>query len=173
MSVARFPVDGGHVLVFARSLGDFTAPYTDEQFERDGLAGIAAPPTFLQASAHFDPDYGLRPRPDTPWWGSGATSSDHSAAQAAAAEQNGSDEPAPARATVLHAEQRFEFVRPVRVGDVLSATQRAGRSWEKISRRGGRLMFSESITEYYSAGGDLVATATAVAVQTYPEGNDQ
>jgi hypothetical protein len=142
MGIPRFPVEGGHVLTFARAVGEFGAPYTDTEFGSGGLAEVAAPPTFLQASAQFDPEYALRPRPGAP-------------ARASAE-----------RASVLHAEQRFEFVRPVRVGDVLTATERPGRSWEKVSRRGGRLVFSESITEYYDTAGDLVATVVAVAVQT-------
>ena len=37
---------------------------------------------------------------------------------------------------------------------------------EKEGRRGGKLMFSESITEYRNQKGVLCVTATSVGVQT-------
>jgi N-terminal half of MaoC dehydratase len=159
MTVRRFPVESGHVLTFARALGDTSTTYSDATFDRGGLAGVPVPPTFVQASAQFDPEYPLRPQPGTRWWGSAGTprvSGGPPNEQASAAGGGGS---------VLHAEQRFEFARPVRVGDVLTTKQRAGRAWDKQGRKGGRLVFSESITEYYDTAGELVVTATAVAVQ--------
>jgi len=41
-----------------------------------------------------------------------------------------------------------------------------GKSWEKEGRRGGKLMFSESVTEYRDQNGELVITATGVGVRT-------
>ena len=38
---------------------------------RPRSAGIIAPPTFVQPSAQFDPDYPLRPKLGQPWFGSG------------------------------------------------------------------------------------------------------
>jgi acyl-CoA thioesterase FadM len=66
----------------------------------------------------------------------------------------------------LHAEQHFEYHKPVRAGDVLTAQTRPGRTWEREGRRGGRLRFSESITEYRNQDGDLVVTARGVGVRT-------
>ena len=147
MSVGRFPVESGHVLTFARSLGDVAEAYSDESFVANGFADVAAPPTFVQASAQFDPDYPLRPRSGTPWIASSSA------------------EPSP-DAQVLHAEQSFEFNRPVRVGDVLTSETRAGETWEKEGRRGGRMVFGQLITEYRDAAGEVVVTATAVTVTT-------
>lgn len=157
MSVSRFPVESGHVLTFARSLGDTSATYSDEQFAASGLRGVAVPPTFVHTSAQFDPDYPLRPRPGQQWWGS---------PQPSGVDAPGQDGHADQSPTVLHAEQSFDFVRPVRVGDVLTANYSTGKSWEKDGRKGGRLLFSELITEYYDAAGELVVTAVAVTVQT-------
>jgi acyl dehydratase len=68
MAVERFPIEAGHVLLFARSIGDPNPVYADA--EAAGEAGaILAPPTFVQASAQFDPDYPLRPRIGQPWMG--------------------------------------------------------------------------------------------------------
>jgi hypothetical protein len=127
--------------MFARSLGA-----TDPE---GGLPapGDPAPPTFANASAQFDPDYPLRPRPDVSWYGSGAD---------AGLVKEG--------AGGLHAEQHFTYHRPIRVGDVLTAVTRPGGTWEKQGRS-GRLRFTEQITEYRDETGELVVTARSVSVQ--------
>ena len=72
MAVERFPVEAGHILMFARSVGDPNPVYADEEYAKSvGVGGIIAPPTFVQASAQFDPDYFLRPKVGAPWFGSG------------------------------------------------------------------------------------------------------
>ena len=72
----------------------------------------------------------------------------------------------PASSGGLHAEQHFEFTRPVRPGDVLTATTKPGKSWEKESKRAGKLIFSERVTEYRDQKGELVCTARGVGVRT-------
>ena len=191
MAANRFPVEAGHVLMFARSIGDPNPIYSDpEHAAASEVGGIIAPPTFVQASAQFDPDYGLRPRIGRPWFGSGRTPSglqrpapEPAAAAApaettraeatpAAAPDSGAGSEAPPRrrggggGTGLHAEQHYTYHRPVRVGDVLTATTRPGERWEKQGRRAGVLVFSESITEYRDQDGELVVTARGVAVRT-------
>jgi hypothetical protein len=54
----------------------------------------------------------------------------------------------------------------VKVGDVLTATTKPGKSWEKEGKRSGKLVFSESITEYRDQKGELVVTARGVGVRT-------
>ncbi|MHB8464682.1 MAG: FAS1-like dehydratase domain-containing protein, partial [Acidimicrobiales bacterium] len=52
-------------------------------------------------------------------------------------------------------------------GVVLTATRREGETWEKESKRGGLLRFSEAITEYRDAEtGELIVTARMVGVRT-------
>jgi hypothetical protein len=53
-----------------------------------------------------------------------------------------------------------------RPGDVLTVKARAGETWEKQGRRGGKLVFRETITEYRDQRGELVVTARAVGVLT-------
>ena len=53
-----------------------------------------------------------------------------------------------------------------RAGDVLTATVRPGERWEKEGRRAGKLVFSETITEYRDENGELVVTARGVGVRT-------
>ena len=66
----------------------------------------------------------------------------------------------------LHAEQHFEYHRHVQPGDVLRAETRPGKTWEKEGRRAGKLVFSETITEYRDQNGELVVTARSVGVRT-------
>jgi len=145
MTVERFPVEAGHVLMFRRALGC-------EEAERgaDTAGQLLAPPTFVQASAHFDPEYPLRPAPGRAWWGSGA--------DAGFMPDGGGG---------LHAEQHYVYHRPVRVGDVLAGSVREGRTWQK-SGRSGVLNFAETITEYIDERGELVVTATSVSVRREP-----
>ena len=72
MAVEKFPVEASHILMFARSVGDYNEIYADEEYAKTTEPGsVIAPPTFVQASAQFDPDYFLRPKPGKPWFGSG------------------------------------------------------------------------------------------------------
>ena len=146
MAVERFPVEAGHVLMFRRAVG-----HDDAESGADATSDVAVPATFIQASAQFDPDYILRPKPQSPWWGSGS--------DAGYMPEGGGG---------LHAEQHYEFHRPVRVGDVFSATVREGRKWQK-SGRSGVLNFVEQITDYVDESGELVVTATSVGVRREPE----
>ena len=68
----RMPVEAGHIMMFARSIGDENPVYSDEEYAKNSEAGhILAPPTFPRAVYQFDPDYHLRVRPNVPWFGSG------------------------------------------------------------------------------------------------------
>jgi hypothetical protein len=177
MAAERFPVEYGHVMMFARSIGDTNPVYSDpEHAATTEVGSIIAPPTFVQAGAQFDPEYGLRPHPDRPWHGSGkeasglarrrAESSGAEGTSSTGAKGNGGRAGGGGGGGGLHAEQHYEYHRPLRVGDVLTATTRRGESWEKEGRRAGKLVFSESITEYRDAEGELVVTARSVGVRT-------
>src|SRR4029077_7699960 len=72
MAIDKFPVEAGHIMLFARAVGDPNKIYYDDTYAKTTEVGsIIAPPTFVQASAQFDPDYRLRPRIGEPWFGSG------------------------------------------------------------------------------------------------------
>jgi acyl dehydratase len=171
MAVERFPVESGHVLMFARAIGDPNPVYSDpDHAASTEVGGIIAPPTFVQASAQFDPEYGLRPRIGRPWFGSGKTPSGlQRPAPAEGDEKPAADRPAGGGGgggSGLHAEQHYEYHRPLRVGDVLTATTTPGKRWEKQGRRAGTLVFAETITEYRNQDGELVVTARGVGVRT-------
>jgi acyl dehydratase len=156
MAAETFPVEATHILMFARAVGDDNPVYADPAYAATTEAGgIIAPPTFVQASAQFDPDYPLRPKPGKPWFGSGGTPSGAAAGQGGGG--NGGS---------LHAEQHYEYHRPLRPGDVLTATALPGRTWEKEGRRSGKLIFTEQVTEYRDQAGEKVITARGVGVRT-------
>lgn len=129
-----FPIERGHVLAFSRALGAEPPP--------DG----GVPLTFPIAYAHFDPDWPLVMRPGQPWHGSGAE---------AGVEKGGGGG--------LHAEQEFEYFRPLRVGETLTVHKRQGRTWTKEGRS-GVLDFAERHTDFHDEAGELVARATTVTV---------
>jgi len=155
MAVERFPVESGHIMMFAAAIGDPNPVYRDPEVARaQGFDDVLAPPTFAQSSAHFDPDYVLRPKIGQPWFGSG---SEPTGTPASGGGGGG---------TGLHAEQHFEYARPLRAGDVLTASVRPGKAWEKEGRRAGVMKFTEMITEYRDQSGEIVVTARSVGVMT-------
>lgn len=156
MAVDRFPVEEGAILMFARAIGDPNPIYSDADYANNTeVEGIIAPPTFVQSSAQFDPSYPLRPRIGEPWFGSGRTPSGVTRSTGEGGKGGGG----------LHAEQEFVYHRPLRPGDVLHTEVQPGKTWEKQGRS-GKLVFSESITEYRDEAGELVVTARAVGVRT-------
>jgi acyl dehydratase len=165
MAVDRFPIEASHILMFARAVGDDNPIYADADHAAATQPGaIIAPPTFMQASAQFDPEYFLRPKIGKPWFGSGKEATGVSPKNTG--KESGDGEARSGAAPVLHAEQHFEYHRHPQAGDVLSATVLAGKRWEKQGKRSGKLVFSETITEYRDQHGELVVTATGVGVTT-------
>src|SRR5512140_2858969 len=49
---------------------------------------------------------------------------------------------------VLHGEQEFEYFKPVRVGDVLTAVSKIENVFEKAGARGGTMSFAVTATEF-------------------------
>ena len=154
MALQRFPIEAGHIMLFARAIGDANPAYYGAI---TGDEPVPAPLTFVQASAQFDPDYPLRPRIGEAWFGSGREATGRGAAPMPGGGGGG---------TGLHAEQHYTYHRPLRAGDVLTSSTVQGPGWEKQGRRGGRLVFSEMITEYRDTAGELVVTARTVGVRT-------
>lgn len=158
MAAKKFPIEAGHIMMFARSIGDPNPVYYDEDAAKKTEAGgVIAPPTFVQSSAQFDPDYFLRPKIGQPWFGSGKNPTGITRAPGGGGGGGGGG---------LHAEQHYEYHRPLRAGDVLTATTFPGKTWEKEGKRSGKLVFSESVTEYRDHNGELVVTARGVGVRT-------
>ncbi len=158
MAATKFPIEAGHIMLFARAIGDDNKIYYDEEYAKTTEPGsIIAPPTFAVASAQFDPDYPLRPKNGQPWFGSGKEPTGVQSGGGGGGGSGGGG---------LHAEQHFEYHRHIKPGDVLTATVKPGKTWEKEGRRSGKLLFSETVTEYCDQNGELVITARSVGVRT-------
>ncbi len=167
MAVENFAVEASHIMMFARSIGDPNPIYHDaDHAAGTEPGGIIAPPTFVQASAQFDPDYRLRPKIGEPWMGSGREATGIKPTEPGSAD----DQPTGMGARGLHAEQHFEYHRHLRPGDVLSVTVKPGETWEKQSKRAGTLRYRETITESRDQEGELVITARSVGVTTEKAG---
>ncbi len=159
MAVDRFPIEASHIMMFARAVGDDNQIYYDADYAAGSEPGsVIAPPTFAQSSAQFDPDYFLRPKKGEDWMGSGKEPTGIKKKEGGSGGGGGGGG--------LHAEQHFEYHRHIKPGDVLSAQTKPGKTWEKESKRAGKLTFSESVTEYRDQNGELVITATGVGVRT-------
>jgi acyl dehydratase len=158
MSDYEFPVERTPILAFAAALGETNPIYWDEVRARETpLGGVIAPPTFAVASAHWNPDYGLRAIRRIP-----APAREQAPREATA----GRGEAGGGSARLLHGEQRFVYHQPMRPGMRLRITTRPGRAWEKEGRRGGKLRFRETVSEYRDERGELVVTATSVGIVT-------
>jgi len=160
MSKKNMPIEKGHIMMFARAIGDKNPIYYEEEYSSDKNKNIIAPPTFTQSSAQFDPNYFLRPKIGEPWFGSGKNPSGALKSKESSKEESSDNN------NILHAEQHFEYHLPIRPGDVLIPMSIAGEKWEKQSKRAGLLKFSESITEFRNKEGELVVTARSVGVIT-------
>ncbi len=153
-----FPVEAGHIMLFARAVGDENPIYSDADYAAASeVGGIPAPPTFERVWAHWDPDYSLRPKSGEPWFGS--------AAEPTGRPQTGDDDGG-GSGRGLHAEQRYVYHRPVLAGETLTARMRPGKTWTKEGRRAGTMTFSEAIVELFDEAGEIVVTATSVGVAT-------
>jgi len=67
---------------------------------------------------------------------------------------------------VLHGEQEYEFLKPIRVGDVLTAVSRIVDIYEKPGKRGGSMNFAVTETTYTNQRGETVARAQHVTIET-------
>jgi len=153
--IDRFSVEAGHIMLFARSVGDTNQIYYDEDYARTTeVGGSIAPPTFVQASVQFEDGYSLRPTIGEPWFGSGK---EPTGVECMSGDAGGGE---------LHAGQHYEYHRHLKPGDVLHSANKPGETWERESKRTGKLTFSESITEYYDQNDELVITARSVGVRT-------
>jgi hypothetical protein len=67
---------------------------------------------------------------------------------------------------VLHGEQEFEYVRPLRAGDVLTATSKVVDEYEKEGKRGGTMRFVVSETQFRDQTGEIVAYSRGTSIVT-------
>ena len=158
MAEIKFPIEAGHIMLFARAVGDPNKIYSDAEYAKTTEVGsIVAPPTFVQQVRNLILTTALRPKIGQPWFGSGKEPTGIKREKSSGGGGGGGG---------LHAEQHFEYHRHIKPGDVLTVTVKPGKTWEKEGKRSGKLKFSETITEYRDQKGELVITARGVGVQT-------
>ena len=150
MSSYQFRVEATQIALFVRASGGTEVDVRDPE--------LVAPPTFVQSGAQFDPRWPFRPRPGQPWLGSG---------------REPTGDPAAGDGSILHAEQHFEYFRPLRPGMVLTVRAEPGETWVKRSRAGGELHFAEQRVEYRDEENRLVVAARNVSVAPVPASGGQ
>jgi peroxisomal enoyl-CoA hydratase 2 len=139
--VEGFHVEAGKVAEFAAAVGDDDPVFRDREVAAErGLDRRPAPPTFTRTSMF--PRY----RPD-------------------GADRLGFDVGSDIQYE-RHGEQRYEFERPIYVGDILSATTTLADAFEREGCDGNTLTFAVLETEYIDADGDLVVTERETLIET-------
>src|SRR5690349_24807374 len=99
--------------------------------------GAIAPPTFLMTIAHWVGDLGAT---------RSAVKLDYR--------------------RLLHGEQEFEYVKPIRPGDTLQFRSRTKDVFEKDGKRGGKMLFVIGETEFTNQRGEVVAYMRNTAIET-------
>ncbi len=99
--------------------------------------GAVAPPTFLMTMAHWVRDLGET---------RSAVKLDYR--------------------RLLHGEQEFEYLGPIRAGDVLTFRSRTRDVFEKQGKRGGTMTFVVGEIEFRNQRGDVVAYLRNTAIET-------
>ena len=154
LTTARFPIEEGHIMMFARAIGDPNPIYRDRAYAAASPLGtIIAPPTFVEAAIHFDERWPFRPRIGERWMGS------------ARLPKNGPNPLGDHGGSHFHASTAFDYHALLRPGMVLNAATRPGKVWEK-SGRSGLLRFYDAITEFRDENDALAVTSTLTVVST-------
>jgi len=100
-----------------------------------------APPTYLQVAGGFWEDRATRPMPDFEL------------------------------SRVLHGEQEFEYVRPIRVGETLHGSTRLESVAEKQGRRGGSMRVAVVATTFRDDDGETVAVSKSTIIERGSQGD--
>lgn len=67
---------------------------------------------------------------------------------------------------LLHGEQEFEYLNPIRPGDTLRFRSRTKDVFEKQGKRGGTMLFVIGETEFTNQRGEVVAYMRNTAIET-------
>jgi hypothetical protein len=67
---------------------------------------------------------------------------------------------------LLHGEQEFEYLRPLRAGERLSGQTKLKDYYEKEGKRGGVMRFAVFETEFRDEAGDVVAYSRGTSIET-------
>ena len=67
---------------------------------------------------------------------------------------------------LLHGQQEFEYVRPIRAGDVLTGVGKITDVYKKPGKRGGEMTFAVLETEYRNQNGEVVLYSRSTLIET-------
>jgi acyl dehydratase len=67
---------------------------------------------------------------------------------------------------LLHGEQEFEYVQPIHAGDVLTATTRVVKTFEKAGSRGGTMKFVVLESEFVNQKNTVVLRSRTTLIET-------
>lgn len=141
-TIEGFDVEAGKVAEFARAIHDPAALYLNQRSARTaGFDRIPAPPTFHRVS--YFPQY--RPEGIDEEFGFDL----------------GFD-----REYVLHGEQRYEYERPMLVGDSLWGETTLENVFQRAGASGGAMTFAVLRTDLYDDSDDLVLQAWNTRIET-------
>jgi hydroxyacyl-ACP dehydratase HTD2-like protein with hotdog domain len=136
-----FPIEVSKLRELARTFKEDDPAWFDEDAARAaGFDAVPLPPTATVLADH--------------WRENGATFHARAA---------GLDLP-----RVLHGEVAWEFERPLRLGDVLTATSAIVGDETRTGRRGGEMRMVTVETTYADAAGDVVARRRDLLIETGP-----
>lgn len=141
-TVENFEIERGKVVEFARAIHDPAEIYTNEAAAQEaGYETIPAPPTFARTS------YFPRYRPE---------GIDHNLGF-----DFGFD-----RTHVVHGEQRYEYSRPLYVGDVLVGDTTVEDVHQRESSNGGTMTFAVLRTDFTDEDGEHILSAYNTRIET-------
>ena len=144
-----FVIEAGHIRHFATAIEDANPIYADEAYARNTpYGGVIAPPTFFRATGYALPGPGSRRA---------------AAPQGPAARQAGGP---PAGGTGLDGGSEWEFFKPVRPGDVITAVSKLVDLQERQGRAGA-MIIRRTETVYTNQLGELVAKGWGTSLTQY------
>ena len=129
---------GPRVRIEQGPVRNFAAAMLDSSaaYQKGDLTGVVVPPTFPAVMEH---------------WGR-------------IDDLPGGPPPARKPRTGLHGEMELVYHRPVRVGDVLAPRERPVESVEREGRRGGKMRFETTATDWCDADGTPVVTVRSTMI---------
>jgi acyl dehydratase len=129
-------VERGKVREFARAIKDDNPVYMDEEHATRTVGGILAPPTFTMTLSFWQEPGRQRP----------LLTYDVR--------------------RLLHGEQEFEYLGPIRVGDTLTAVARVADVFEKSGSRGGKMTLGIVETTFTNQRGEKVLVSRSTLIET-------
>ena len=164
MAVERFPIEAGHIMMFARSIGDPNPIYADAEYAAATEVGDDHRAADVRAGERaVRPRLPLRPKIGQPWFGSGQ-GADRRRREPPGRRRAAAVAAAAARACTPSSTTRTT----ARCASATCSPRRRARARRGRRRASapGKLVFSETITEYRDQNGELVVTARGVGVRT-------